>query len=127
MVRGAITSINYDEYIADLVDYVELHKDRVLMESAVSGLGPPTLCQSAFVSFPLDTDFGFGQAKLAMPVLSTYGRLCAAFVSIIARPAAGGDDGSWLVSAYVWPRLAAALESDAHRIFKPLTPNPDQN
>lgn len=117
MARDPVASVNYDEYIQDLVDFVEVHKGQGLMETAVVGLGSPTLSQSVFDSFPLDTDFGFGQAALAMPI-SDFANLCSAYLSISARPA---GDGSWLVSAYIWPRLAAALEADDQRIFKPLT------
>jgi hypothetical protein len=38
-------------------------------------------------------------------------------IRIIALP--GGD--GWLISMRVWPRLAAAFDSDEHRIFKPLS------
>uniref|UniRef100_A0A0D3F3X8 Uncharacterized protein n=1 Tax=Oryza barthii TaxID=65489 RepID=A0A0D3F3X8_9ORYZ len=41
----------------------------------------------------------------------------ASFVERLYFP--GGD--AWIVSAYVWPRLAAALENDRRRVFKPLT------
>nr|ACG23946.1 agmatine coumaroyltransferase [Zea mays] len=115
MVRDAITSVDYDEYLQEMVDWVEVHKTEGLMEAAVIGVGAPTLNQSVMTTFPLDTDFGFGQATLATTV-SDYGRLCSAFLSVGARP---GGDGSWLVTAYIWPQLAAALESDG--IFKLLT------
>jgi hypothetical protein len=39
-------------------------------------------------------------------------------MQIAARP---GDDGSWIASAFLWPRLAAALESDEPRVFRPVT------
>uniref|UniRef100_A0A0D9XHP8 Uncharacterized protein n=1 Tax=Leersia perrieri TaxID=77586 RepID=A0A0D9XHP8_9ORYZ len=117
MVRDAIMSPDYDEHIQELVDFVEAHKKEGLMETAVVGVGSPTLSQSVFDSFAVDTNFGFGQATLAMPI-SNFGRLCSAYLSVSSRP---GGDGSWLVSAYIWPRLAAALESDEPRIFKPLT------
>jgi hypothetical protein len=85
------------------------------MEAAVVGVGAPTVNLSVYGSFPLDADFGFGQATLAMPVSDSW-RLCSAYLSVGARP---GGDGSWLVSAYIWPQLAAALEGDG--IFKPVT------
>ena len=69
-----------------------------------------------FVSFPLDMDFGFGDAALALPMCD-YGRLCSGYLSMGAHP---GGDGSWLLSTYIWPQLAASLEADG--IFKPLTP-----
>lgn len=97
---------------------MEEHKEEAFVETALLGFGPPTLNQTVFASFPLDTDFGFGQASLAMPVFHDT-RLSSGFMAISARPA--GGDGSWFVSACVWPRLAAALESDEQHIFKPLT------
>jgi hypothetical protein len=38
-------------------------------------------------------------------------------VQIIAHP--GGD--GWILIMSVWPRLAAALDSEEHGMFKPLT------
>ncbi|KAB8115980.1 hypothetical protein EE612_056875 [Oryza sativa] len=117
MAREAIASIDYDAYVQELVDWVEEHKAEKMMEVSALGLGSPTVNQTVFASFPLDTDFGFGEATLAMPVWEN-GRVSSGTLAVGARP---GGDGSWLVSAYIWPRLAAALESDDHRIFKPLT------
>ncbi|EAZ19063.1 hypothetical protein OsJ_34591 [Oryza sativa Japonica Group] len=117
MAREAIASIAYDAYVQELVDWVEEHKAEKMMEVSALGLGSPTVNQTVFASFPLDTDFGFGEATLAMPVWEN-GRVSSGTLAVGARP---GGDGSWLVSAYIWPRLAAALESDDHRIFKPLT------
>ncbi|XP_066320816.1 putrescine hydroxycinnamoyltransferase 1-like [Miscanthus floridulus] len=117
MVRDAITSVDYDELVQEMVDLVEVHKAEGLMEATLIGVGAPTLNQSMMTTFPHDADFGFGQATMAMPVVSADSvRFCASFLSVMARP---GGDGSWLVSAYIWPQLAAALESDG--IFKPLT------
>ncbi|XBI90582.1 hypothetical protein VPH35_028169 [Triticum aestivum] len=81
--------------------------------------GSPALAVTSFASFRLQTDFGFGHAALAMPMmLAGTGRLCAGFVKIVPRP---GGDGSWVVSMVVWPRLAAALDSDEQRILRPVT------
>ncbi|KAG8076201.1 hypothetical protein GUJ93_ZPchr0006g43039 [Zizania palustris] len=117
MVREAITSIDYDENLQELVDWVEEHKPEKLMEKGSLGLGSPTVNQTVFASFPLDTDFGFGQATLAMPIWE-HGRVSSGTLAVGVRP---GGDGSWLVSAYIWPRMAAALESDEQRILKPVT------
>ncbi|BAT00801.1 Os07g0244600 [Oryza sativa Japonica Group] len=99
MVRESIASIDYDEYLQELVDWVVGHKTE----------------KTVFASFPLDTDFGFGQAALAMPIWD-HGKMGCGTLAVGVRP---GGDGSWLVSAYIWPRMAAALESDG--VFKPLT------
>jgi hypothetical protein len=116
-VRDAITSVDYDERVQELVDWVEEHKGQVVVEKATVGLGSPTLSQTVWASFPLDTDFGFGHAALAMPTWASEG-LCSANLVVTAHP---GGNGSWIISADLWPRLAAALESDELRIFKPLT------
>uniref|UniRef100_J3MJT2 Uncharacterized protein n=1 Tax=Oryza brachyantha TaxID=4533 RepID=J3MJT2_ORYBR len=58
MVRESITSIDYDEYLQELVDWVEEHKAEKVMEASALGLGSPTVIQTVFASFPLDTDFG---------------------------------------------------------------------
>lgn len=117
MVRETIASID-GEHIQGLVDWIEVHKPHKFIETPIVGLGSPTLGQTMWSSFPTDTDFGFGHASLALPVDSR-GRLCAGVLCIGQRP---GDSGSWILSAYIWPRLAAALEADKERIFKPLTP-----
>uniref|UniRef100_K4ALL2 Uncharacterized protein n=1 Tax=Setaria italica TaxID=4555 RepID=K4ALL2_SETIT len=84
MVRDAITSVDYDERVQELVDWVEEHKgeDRV------------------WASFPLDTDFGFGHAALAMPTWASEG-LCSANLVVTAHP---GGNGSWIISADLWAR-----------------------
>ncbi|CAO2198402.1 unnamed protein product [Urochloa humidicola] len=119
VVREAIEAPAYDEHFQELVDWVEDHKDgRRYVETATVGLGSPTVGVTSFASFPLETDFGFGHAALAMPTSGSSARLCSGFVQIVPRPR---GDGSWTVSAFVWPRLAAALESDKPQIFKPVT------
>ncbi|XBI05752.1 hypothetical protein VPH35_133874 [Triticum aestivum] len=119
MVREAITRRNYDEMYQELVDWVDVQKKPTrLIETPTVGLGSPTVAQTMMSSFPIDANFGFGQAALVMPVELSFGRLCASVLSICARP---GDAGSWIVNAYIWPSLAAALESDEQRVFKPIT------
>ncbi|KAL5228389.1 hypothetical protein ABZP36_016654 [Zizania latifolia] len=118
MARQAITAPAYDEHFQELVDWVEDHKAGRYVETATVGLGSPTVTVSAFSSFPLDTNFGFGHAAMVMPASVSSVRLCSGFVQIVARP---GGDGSWLASASLWPRLAAALDSDEQRVFKPVT------
>ncbi|XP_044954475.1 coniferyl alcohol acyltransferase-like [Hordeum vulgare subsp. vulgare] len=116
-VRETIRSTATDEHFQQQVDWVEEHRATKYVETASVGLGSPVLTVTSFATFSLDTDFGFGRAALTMPTGEDCGRLCSAFVQIIARP--GGD--GWLVNMYVWPRLAAAVDSDERRIFKPLT------
>ncbi|CAO2180377.1 unnamed protein product [Urochloa humidicola] len=119
MVREAITAPAYDEHFQELVDWVEEHKTGRYVEAASVGLGSPAVILTAFASFPMDTDFGFGHAVMAVPTAEPTARLCSGFMEIIARP--GGSDGSWIASAFLWPRLVAALETDEPRVFKPVT------
>ncbi|KAF8765329.1 hypothetical protein HU200_008705 [Digitaria exilis] len=121
MVREAITAPAYEEHFQELVDWVEGCKDEPFLSASI-GLGSLTLIVTAFTSFRIDTDFGFGQAVMAVPTdvrTAVTMRLCSGYVQIVERP--GGGEGSWIVSAFVWPQLAAALEADEPRVFEPLT------
>ncbi|CAO2207791.1 unnamed protein product [Urochloa humidicola] len=116
MAREEIEAPDYDEHFQELVDWAEEHKTRRYVEAGSVGLGSPTLSVTSFASFRLDTDFGFGHAAAAVPTSASVARLCVGFVQIVSQP---GGDGSWMASAFIWPRLAAALESE--RVFKPVT------
>ncbi|KAL6850513.1 hypothetical protein ACP4OV_021140 [Aristida adscensionis] len=118
MARDTVTAPAYGAHLQELVDWVEERKARRYIEAASVGLGSPALIVTAFASFPMDTDFGFGHAAMAVPMSVSTARLCSGFVEIIAKP---GGDGSWIVKALLWPQLAAALESDEPRVFKPVT------
>ncbi|GJN00059.1 hypothetical protein PR202_ga17212 [Eleusine coracana subsp. coracana] len=117
LVQETITEASYDEYFQEVVDWVEDHKQpgRLLAETVMLGLGSPMLRVIALASFPIDTDFGFARAAFEMNMTTCAATLCSGTVQILPHP---GDDGSWIISALVWPRLAAVLEKD---IFKPLT------
>ncbi|KAM3196466.1 hypothetical protein ACQJBY_072243 [Aegilops geniculata] len=118
MVRELIDAPGYNDRFQEVVDWVEQHKSgATYMDGSNIGLGCPTVAVTAMTSFPMDTDLGFGHAAMAMT--TTRGRgLCSGFVQMAATP---GGDGAWIVSASVWPKLAAALESDELRIFTPVT------
>ena len=118
MVSEAITAPAYDEHFQELVDWVEDHKAERYVETASLGLGSPAMTVSSFASFRTDTDFGFGPAAMAIPTGTSAARLCAGFMQTAARP---GGDGSLIATAFLWPRLAAALESDEPRVFRPVT------
>ncbi|RLM69463.1 omega-hydroxypalmitate O-feruloyl transferase-like [Panicum miliaceum] len=118
MARETIAAPAYEEHFQELVDWVELHNTRRYMKTMNLGLGSPTLVLSSMTSFPVDTDFGFGSAVIALPVTMPASRMCTGFVQTLAKP---GGDGSWIAVAVLWPRLAAALEADEPRIFRPLT------
>jgi hypothetical protein len=99
MARDTITSLDYDQYIQEMVDWVEVHKTEGLMEArsrstrTLAAAKPRWQCPSLTPggSAPLTCRLALGRAA---------------------------GDGS-LVSAYIWPQLAAALEGDG--IFKPVT------
>jgi hypothetical protein len=95
-VRDTITAIDYDTYLQELVDWVEEHKPEHVMEKGVLGLGTPTVNQTVFASFPFDTDFGFGEATLALPMCE-YGRLCCRLLASqrIHMAAARGGARLW--------------------------------
>ncbi|CAL4949959.1 unnamed protein product [Urochloa decumbens] len=118
MVGEAFAAPAYDEHFQELVDWVEEHKAERYVETASLGLGSPTMTVSSFTSFRTDTDFDFGPAVMAVPTGTSTARLCAGFMQIAPRP---GDDGSWIATGFLWPRLAAALESDEPRVFRPVT------
>jgi hypothetical protein len=119
MVREGIVPTANEEHFQELVDWLEEHKDRRYLEAATVGLGSPTVTVTWMASFRPDTDFGFGKAKLAMlgklalreAVLNVpCGRLVA------ENP---GGDRSLFINAFLflWPKLAAALESHQTTTF----------
>ncbi|XBI76699.1 hypothetical protein VPH35_069902 [Triticum aestivum] len=118
MVRELIDAPGYGDRFEEVVDWVEQHKSgATYMDASNIGLGCPTVAVTAMTSFPMDTDLGFGHAAMAMT--TTRGRgLCSGFVQMAATPR---GDGAWIISASVWTKLAAALESDELRIFTPVT------
>ncbi|KAF7046310.1 hypothetical protein CFC21_055343 [Triticum aestivum] len=114
MVRQLIDAPGY----GDRFQEVEQHKSgATYMDASNIGLGCPTVAVTAMTSFPMDMDLGFGHAAMAMTTTRGTG-LCSGFVQMAATP---GGDGAWIVSASVWPKLAAALESDELRIFTRVT------
>ncbi|KAL6846907.1 hypothetical protein ACP4OV_022760 [Aristida adscensionis] len=118
MVREAVAAVDYDERCRQLVDWVAARRPAGgAVAAATVGRGSPTASLTVWATLPGDTDFGFGEAAVAMPAAAS-GRLCSAYLCVASRP---GDDGPWIASAYVWPSLAAALEADEQRIFRPLT------
>ncbi|KAL5227000.1 hypothetical protein ABZP36_015265 [Zizania latifolia] len=116
--EASVEEIRSKQLPEELVDWVEDHKAGRYVETATVGLGSPTVTVSALSSFPLDTDFGFGHAAMAVPASVSCVRLCSGSVRVVSRP---GGDGSWLACLSLWLRLAAALDSDEQRVFKPVT------
>ncbi|KAK1604268.1 hypothetical protein QYE76_027941 [Lolium multiflorum] len=122
MAAAAIGEVFRQERYEELVDWMETHKGVFKeggkwTEAVGLGTGSPALVVSAFVPFRVDGDFGFGPPRLVMPWVRP-GRLGSAAMTVIRSPA---GDGSWLVTARMWPRLADAVEADPEAVFKPAT------
>jgi hypothetical protein len=122
MAAAAIGEVFRQERYEELVDWMEAHKGVFReggkwTEAVGLGTGSPALVVSAFVPFKVDADFGFGAPRLVMPWVRP-GRLGSAAMTVIRSPA---GDGSWLVTARMWPRLADAVEADPEAVFKPAT------
>ncbi|CAL5044547.1 unnamed protein product [Urochloa decumbens] len=86
-------------------------------ETVGTGTGSPALLLSAFVSFRVEGDFGFGRPRLMVPWLRP-GRNGSAAMVVTRSP---GEDGAWVVTARLWPRLADAVEADPEAVLKPAT------
>ncbi|KAF5735238.1 transferase family protein [Tripterygium wilfordii] len=116
-VHEAISSVANEDHFLDLIDWIECHRPGLMMSKIVLGLGDtPALVLSSGRRFPVsEVDFGFGSPVLGT-VCSTIERIGVGYMN--QRPSAR-DDGSWTVSAILWPELAAALESDS--IFQPMS------
>ncbi|XBH97316.1 hypothetical protein VPH35_127002 [Triticum aestivum] len=122
MAAAAIAEVFRQERYEELADWMEAHKG-VFMEGGkwteVVGLGTgsPVLVMSAFVPFRVEGHFGFGPPWLVMSWVRP-GRLGSAAMTVIRSPA---GDGSWLVTARMWPRLADAVDADPEAVSKPAT------
>ncbi|KAI4966307.1 hypothetical protein ZWY2020_041328 [Hordeum vulgare] len=115
-VREAITSVDYEERYKQVVDWLEKHnpapppqggRRRRFVEAATVGLGSPTVSQMVWASFAGDTDFGFGEAALAMPmpVSASTMKLCSGYLCVVSRPS---DEAPWIIRACIWPRRRGA-------------------
>ncbi|KAF3449233.1 hypothetical protein FNV43_RR09961 [Rhamnella rubrinervis] len=117
-VHKAISQVANEDHFMDLIDWIECHRPGLVLSKVVLGQDGPALVLSSSRRFPVgELDFGFGSPVLGT-VGSTVERLGVAYMN--QRPSACGD-GSWTVSAILWPELASALESDS--IFQPMTVN----
>jgi hypothetical protein len=115
-VHDAISKVTNQDHFLDLIDWIECHRPGLMLSRIVLGRGGPTLVLSSGRRFPVtEVDFGFGSPVLGT-VCSTIERIGVGYMN--QRPSGRGD-GSWTVSAILWPELAAALESDS--IFQPMS------
>lgn len=122
MAAAAIAEVFRQERYEELVDWMEAHKGVFAeggkwTEAVGLGTGSPALVVSAFVPFRVEGDFGFGPPRLVMPWVRP-GRLGSAAMTVIRSPV---GDGSWLVTARMWPRLADVVDADPEAVFKPAT------
>ncbi|EOY25405.1 PREDICTED: anthranilate N-benzoyltransferase protein 1 [Theobroma cacao] len=114
-VHEAISKVANEEHFLDLIDWIECHKPGLMLPKVVLGRGGPALVLSSGRRFPVaELDFGFGS-----PVLGTVSSIIEkSGVGYMNQRPSARSDGSWIVSAIIWPELAAALESDS--VFQPL-------
>ncbi|OMO93713.1 Transferase [Corchorus olitorius] len=116
-VHEAIAKVSNEAHFLDLIDWIEWHKPGLMLSKAVLGREGPALVLSSGSRFPVtELDFGFGS-----PVLGTVSSIIenSGVGYMNQRPSARGD-GSWIISAILWPELAAALESESNSVFQPL-------
>jgi Transferase family len=118
LARKAIEEVSCEERFEQLVDWMEVHKAAGKWTETVGvGLGAPTVVISSFLSFRIELDFGFGAPVMTFPWLRP-GRLGSGTFAFLRSPR---KDGSWIVSARLWPRLAEVIEQDVDKVFKPVT------
>nr|QHI08139.1 transferase enzyme [Boehmeria nivea] len=112
----AISKVTNEAHFLDLIDWIECHRPGLMLSRVVLGQGGPALVVSSGRRFPVaEVEFGLGRPVLGT-VCSTVERIGVAYMN--QRPSASGD-GSWTVSAILWPEFAAALEEDP--LFQPMT------
>lgn len=115
-VHDSISKVTNEAHFLDLIDWIECHRPGLMLSSIVLGRGGPALVLSSGRRFPVaELDFGFGGPVLGT-VCTTVEKIGVGYMN--QRPSAR-NDGSWTVSAILWPELAAALEADS--IFQPMS------
>ncbi|CAA0821377.1 HXXXD-type acyl-transferase family protein [Striga hermonthica] len=120
-VHRAISKVTNEAHFRNLIDWVEIHRPGLMLSKSVIGLGGgPTLVISSGRSFPVaELDFGFGG-----PVLGTVGSTIERLgVGYMNQRQSAKKDGSWTISAILWPEMIEALESDPEHIFQPMRVN----
>ncbi|KAF8045575.1 hypothetical protein N665_4690s0002 [Sinapis alba] len=121
IVHKSITEVTNNTHFTDLIDWIESHRPGLMLARVVLGQEGPALVLSSGRRFPVaELDFGFGAPVLGT-VCSTVEKIGVGYLN--QRPSAY-NDGSWSVSAIVWPELAAALESGS--VFQPMSAKPLQ-
>ncbi|XP_009603648.1 coniferyl alcohol acyltransferase-like [Nicotiana tabacum] len=119
-VHNAISKVTSAEHFLDLIDWIECNKPGLVLAKIVLGQGGPAIVVSSGRRFPVaEVDFGFGSPVVGT-VYSTIQKLGVGYIN--QRPGAKGD-GSWTISAILWPEMIEALESDSEHVFQPMTSN----
>ncbi|XP_004512355.1 coniferyl alcohol acyltransferase [Cicer arietinum] len=115
IVHDSISKVNNEEHFLDLIDWIEIHRPGLMLAKAVLGKDGPVLVVSSGQRFPVcEVDLGFG-----CPLLGTvYTSIKRVGVGYMNQRQSGKGDGSWTVSAILWPELEAALMNDS--IFQPM-------
>ena len=108
-VAEAIAKVAKEEHFLDLVDFVACNQPAKVFKRFGAEPDKPTIAITAANNFPtMSVDFGFGP-----PVMGTYYMaLNTGRIGSVNMISSGKGDGSWLVSAIVWPSLAAVLNFD---------------
>ncbi|XP_057766811.1 coniferyl alcohol acyltransferase [Salvia miltiorrhiza] len=120
IVHKAITTVTNEAHFRNLIDWVECHRPGLMLAKSVLGLMGPTIVISSGRRFPVaELDFGFGSPVLGT-ACSTIERLGVGYLN--QRQSARGD-GSWTVSAILWPEMVEALELDPNHIVQPMNLN----
>jgi hypothetical protein len=119
---AAIAEVFRSERFEELVDWMEARKGVYreggkYTEAVGVGTGSPALVVSAFVPFQVEGDFGFGRPRVVMPWVRP-GRLGSAAMMVARSP---WEDGAWVITARLWPRLADAIDADPEAVLKPAT------
>ncbi|KAK4846604.1 hypothetical protein QYF36_019750 [Acer negundo] len=115
-VHDSIKEVTNEAHFLDLIDWIECHRPGLMLSRVVLGREGPALVVSSGGRFPVaELDFGFGSPVLGT-VCSSIERIGVGYMN--QRPSAKSD-GSWIVSAILWPQLVAVLESDS--IFQPMS------
>ncbi|OIV92930.1 hypothetical protein TanjilG_20592 [Lupinus angustifolius] len=116
IVNESISKVNNEAHFLDLIDWVECNRPGLMLAKTVLGQEGPTLVVSSGRRFPVtEIDFGFGSPLLGT-VYTSIERSGVGYMN--QRPSAKGD-GSWTISAILWPKLATVLENDS--IFQPMS------
>lgn len=120
VIHNKISTVIDEAHFRNLIDWVECHRPGLMLSKTVLGLGGPALVISSGRRFPVaELDFGSGSPFLGT-VYSTIERLGVGYIN--QRQSARGD-GSWTISAILWPEMVDALESDPNHIFQPMSIN----